>query len=95
MAEVPQSRTEAILRATIDGQEYNNLPESRIEALLLELKEVIEAGGGGGGTTDYNQLTNKPQINGHELEGNMSTDDLHIEQSLTQEQITALLALID
>lgn len=51
MAEVPQSRTEAILRATIDGQEYNNLPESRIEALLLELKEVIEAGGGGGGGT--------------------------------------------
>lgn len=94
MAEVPQSRTEAILRATIDGQEYNNLPESRIEALLLELKEVIEAGGGGG-TTDYNQLTNKPQINGHELEGNMSTDDLHIEQPLTDQQMDALLALID
>lgn len=95
MAEVPQSRTEAILRATIDGQEYNNLPESRIEALLLELKEVIEAGGGGGGTNDYSQLINKPQINGQELNGNMSTDDLHIEQPLTEQQMNALLALID
>lgn len=45
----PLSRNEAILRATIDGQPYNKAPLSREEALLLELKEAIEAGGGGGG----------------------------------------------
>lgn len=28
-------------------------------------------GGGGGGTTDYNDLTNKPQINGVTLQGNV------------------------
>ena len=33
-------------------------------------------GGGGGGTTDYTDLTNKPQINGHTLSGNQSASDL-------------------
>lgn len=42
------SRNENILEATIEGIEYNDPPQSRIEDLLLELKEVIEAGGGGG-----------------------------------------------
>lgn len=44
----PQSRNEAILRATIDGTEYTDPPQSRIEDLLLELKEAIEEGGGTG-----------------------------------------------
>ena len=44
----PQSRNEAILRATIDSTEYTDPPQSRIEDLLLELKEAIEEGGGGG-----------------------------------------------
>lgn len=47
----PESRVEEILYDTINGEEYTGLPESRIEELLLELKEVIEAGGGGGGGT--------------------------------------------
>lgn len=44
----PQSRNEAILRATIDGTEYTDPPQSRIEDLLLELKQAIEEGGGTG-----------------------------------------------
>lgn len=43
------SREEAILQATIDGTEYSAKPLSRVEKLLLDLKEVIEGGGGGGG----------------------------------------------
>lgn len=35
-------------------------------------------GGGGGGTSNYNQLSNKPQINGVELSGNKSSSDLGI-----------------
>lgn len=35
-------------------------------------------GGGGSGTTNYNQLTNKPQINGVTLSGNVSSDQLGI-----------------
>lgn len=41
-----QSRTEEILRATIDGDEYTKTPQSREEELLIELKQTIEAGGG-------------------------------------------------
>ena len=34
--------------------------------------------GGGGGTSDYNDLTNKPQINGNTLSGNKTTSQLGI-----------------
>ena len=79
MAEFPQSREEAILQATINGEEYTGYPESRIEELLLELKAVIEAGGGGGGgTTNYNLLENKPQIGGVTLTGDKSASDLSL-----------------
>lgn len=88
---VPQSRSEEILIATINGTEYESLPQSRLEYLLLELKGVIEAGGGGGGgTTNYNLLTNLPQINGVTLKGDKSFDDLGM-QPLTNEQMNELL----
>lgn len=35
-------------------------------------------GGGGGGTSNYNELSNKPQVNGHELTGNKSAEDLEL-----------------
>ena len=34
--------------------------------------------GGSGGTTNYDYLINKPKINGLELQGNLTTDDLGI-----------------
>lgn len=37
-------------------------------------------GGGTGGTSDYNELTNKPQINSVELTGNKTLDDLDIQR---------------
>lgn len=45
-----QSRDEEILAATIDGTSYTDEPQSRIEYLLLELKDAIE---GGGSSADY------------------------------------------
>ena len=36
-------------------------------------------GGGGGGTTNYNELSNLPSINGVTLTGNKTSEDLHIE----------------
>ena len=41
-----QSRDEEILAAIIDGTSYTDEPQSRIEYLLLELKNAIEGGGG-------------------------------------------------
>ena len=67
MAE-PQSRAEAIVRATIDGETYDGLPQSRLEALLIELNH--SGGGGGGGS--YEDLTNLPTFNGQTLEGDVT-----------------------
>lgn len=36
----------------------------------------VKAHGGGGGTSDYEQLSNQPQINGHTLTGNQTSADL-------------------
>ena len=35
-------------------------------------------GGGGGGTSDYNDLTNKPSINGVTLQGALTSSDLNL-----------------
>ena len=35
-------------------------------------------GGGSGGTSNYNDLSNKPKINGVELTGNKTSEDLNI-----------------
>jgi len=74
MSQIPLSRAEEILQSKIDGTSYDKPPQSRVEALLLEL----DVGGGGGGTKDYNGLVNKPTINGHELVGDMNADDLDL-----------------
>lgn len=72
----PQSRNEAILQATIDGTEYTDPPQSRIEDLLLQLKTVIE---GLGGT--YADLPDKPSINNHTVVGEMTGADLGLVNS--------------
>lgn len=91
------SRSEDILEATINGDEYSQPLQSRIEYLLLQLKEVIEAGGGGGGTTNYNLLQNLPKINGVVIKSNENGKHYNLvdqEDSLTNEQLTELLAMI-
>ncbi|MBR1703088.1 MAG: hypothetical protein IJ716_14270 [Lachnospiraceae bacterium] len=132
----PPSRFEEILRAIIDGTEYTNEPRSVMEALLIELKETIEAGGGGGGGTstiawkptvseegviswrrtasetapaeqnikgvgiknvEYREVSGKTHLfviytdDEEEDVGEITTADT---EPLTQEQMTALLALI-
>ena len=62
------------------------IPEGGLAGQVLSKKtdsdydtEWVDQSGGGGGTTNYNRLTNKPQINGVELAGNKSTSDLNID----------------
>ena len=43
--------------------------------------EWASGGGGGGGTSDYNDLSNKPQINGNTLSGNKTSSQLGITAS--------------
>lgn len=89
MAE-PQSRSEAILQAKINGEEYNGLPQSRVEYLLLQLDT-----GGGGGTTDYNQLINRPHTpSGKVLEGDITDEVDEVTPGLTSDQIAELKKLL-
>lgn len=48
---------------------------------------TINSTGGGGGTTDYNSLTNKPQINGHELTGNLEGNTLGLANEQEVEEL--------
>lgn len=53
------------------------------------IEELLSSGGGGGGTgtTNYNNLTNKPSINGVELQGNLSSEDLGLVPSDPQNSL--------
>ena len=60
---------------------------------------IKNGGGGGGGTSNYNQLSNKPQVNSVELSGNKSLHDLGIagEDSIgtmTDDQWTSVQAIL-
>lgn len=57
--------------------EGNYPNDEEVAAFELEITPVqIVSGGGGGGTSDYNALTNRPQINGVTLSGNKTAADL-------------------
>lgn len=79
-----QSRSEEIIQSILDNTEYDEAARSRIEYLLIELKNAIEGGGGGGGVTSYSPLTEKPKIDNHTLQaGNNSSSDLGLQTKLT------------
>lgn len=48
-------------------------------SITVDADGTIHSVGGSGGTSNYNDLTNKPKINGVELVGDVSTDDLNID----------------
>lgn len=59
-----------------------NSPESG-QVLKYDGEKWINGsgGGGGGGTSDYTDLTNKPQINGVTLSGNKTSGDLNLQSA--------------
>lgn len=89
-----QSRAEAIVQATLDGEKYEGYPQSRLEKLLMELNEKIISGGGGGGTTDFNALENIPTISGKTIQGELENDILDLVEPLTETDETELLNII-
>jgi hypothetical protein len=55
------------------------MPETINNNVEYYLRYLVEhGGGGGGGTSDYNQLSNLPTLNGHTIEGTMTSPDLDI-----------------
>lgn len=70
----PITRREVFLNAIAEGDGEVPEPVTREEVYLKKIFE--NGGGGGGGTTNYNALRNKPQVNGIELSGNKTTENL-------------------
>lgn len=92
LPENPITREEQYL-SKIAGQGFPipDYPITREEQYLDYIAK--HGGGGGGGTSDYNDLDNKPKINGVELSGNKTTEDLHItggSAELTDDLTTAI-----
>ena len=54
------------------------IPQNNNNLMYIEGKLNAEVQSGGGGTTDYDDLSNKPQINGVSLSGNKTTSQLGI-----------------
>lgn len=74
---------------------YNKMPAIPNKVLMpdgtyVKLTDILGSGGGTGGTTNYSMLTNKPQINGIELSGNKTSDDLGLlsKSSSTPQKVT-------
>lgn len=71
------SRTFKATLSTVRGyREYTSIGD-----ISAAVEDLIE-NGGGGGTSDYTELTNKPSINGVELVGNKTTEQLLIAPSI-------------
>ena len=70
----PITRQEKFYDAILTG-DTSELPDP-ITREETYLKAIAENGGGGGGTSNYNALSNKPQVNGVELRGDKSTENL-------------------
>lgn len=79
MSEIPSKpitrKEQYLAKAAGQAVEIPAEPITREEAYL---DAIAKGSGGGGGTSDYSQLTNKPQINGTTLTGNKSASDLSL-----------------
>ena len=84
------SNVETILEQGVAGEPITVVPQSRVENLLIQL---INQGGGGGGTTDYNDLQNKPTIEGNTVQGNMAAQDLGLTPTPTYDPNDKSLSL--
>ncbi|MDR2904672.1 MAG: hemolysin XhlA family protein [Helicobacteraceae bacterium] len=65
---------------TTYGESNDIVTKRELDAAIMGVSQGID-GSSGSGTTDYGQLTNKPSINGEELVGDKSSDELNLVQS--------------
>ena len=86
MANLPDPVTRKEQYLSVMAENTAQYPEEPItrEEMYLDYLCKNGAGGGSGGTTNYNDLTNKPSINGVTLEGNKTSADLNIQSQTTQ-----------
>ena len=58
--------------------EGNTPDDTEKQDIALVIEGSVVYAGGGGGTSDYNRLDNKPQINGVELQGDVSLEGIGV-----------------
>lgn len=68
----------------MNNENFDLVPSDENEEFIVEFGEVINDGG----TFDYNELDNKPKINGNIVEGNKTTSELGIPVYSAGENIT-------
>lgn len=73
-----------VLATIPDGTEEIVEEYPDVIAQIFDRLDALESGGGGGtgGTTNYENLSNKPQINGVTLTGNKTSGDLKLQPAL-------------
>ena len=84
--------TGAIAKGVIDLWDYGSgngklSPYFKERAIQLAMKNKSSGGGtepSGGGTTNYNDLQNKPQVEGVELIGNKTADELGLQLKIAE-----------
>ena len=88
----PLTREEQYLSAIAGVTAATDIPEKPLTRVEKYLNKIVEngGGGGGGGTSDYDQLSNRPQINNNTLTGNKTSSDLGLQDSLTETQLAAV-----
>lgn len=64
-----------------------NYPNSSDPLMIAALLAKAKSGGGGGGTSNYNDLTNKPTLNGVTIEGDKTSEDYGIVVPTPQQQL--------
>lgn len=62
----------------MNNENFDLVTNDENEEFTVEFGEVINVGG----TRDYNKLDNKPQINGHTLEGNKTGEQLGLQDKI-------------
>lgn len=72
IVEIPQATS-----TTLGGIKANAKTDADTQEVKIDTATgLLYTQASGGGTSDYTQLTNKPQINSHELTGNQTGNDL-------------------
>lgn len=86
MANLPDPVTRKEQYLSVMAENSTQYPEEPItrEEMYLDYLCKNGTGGGSGGTTNYNDLTNKPTINGVEVSGDKTSADYKISAQVTQ-----------
>lgn len=91
IADLLAGDAEAVSESTynIDSYSAQSGRMIREDGSIINIADLIASGqigggGGGGGTTNYNDLTNKPTLNGVEISGNKTSADYKISAQVTQ-----------